>query len=292
MPPPCRRPSTPPPGRTTRPSCAMPPGAGQVSGVQPGQLPAGYESLPSKPDQPDPGGRHGHRKRDHGHPCAGDHHHLDQLHHRDNSNPGTYGSNTAPAPGTVRCRRRPGPVRLATARATSPSAPVSSVPSGPCSSPIGFMRWILPLLLLVGLCAAAVRTWPTWAASGPCRRVRRHRRDGGRRGPGPRGRCAVSGISAIRSASVRTAMTAVTVPVAAGSLCLVFAPYASASAVVGYRHSGRAGSHRVRRRCRSGGSSTPFTVALPPRPPARGTPPMTGTTSTATWCPREPTCRR
>jgi len=33
----------------------------------------------------------------------------------------------------------------------------------------------------------------------------------------------VSGISAIRSASVRTAITVVTVPVAAGSLGLIFA---------------------------------------------------------------------
>jgi hypothetical protein len=74
----------------------------------------------------------------------------------------------------------------------------------------------------------------------------------------------VSGISAIRSASVRTAMTVVTVPVAAGSLCLILAPCASASVVIGTAvlavPGGTASSPLP-----SGSSSTPFTVALPPR---------------------------
>jgi hypothetical protein len=74
----------------------------------------------------------------------------------------------------------------------------------------------------------------------------------------------VSGISAIRSASVRTAMTVVTVPVAAGSLCLILAPYASASAVIGTAVLALPGA-TASSPLPSGSSSTPFTVALPPR---------------------------
>jgi len=72
----------------------------------------------------------------------------------------------------------------------------------------------------------------------------------------------VSGISALRSASVRTAVTAVTVPVAAGSLCLIFAPYASASVGIGLATVAAPGATAASP-LRSGGSSTPFTVALP-----------------------------
>ncbi len=74
----------------------------------------------------------------------------------------------------------------------------------------------------------------------------------------------MSGISAIRSASVRTAITVVTVPVAAGSLGLIFVPCASASVDIGtavLAAPGATASSPVP----SGGSSTPFTVALPPR---------------------------
>jgi hypothetical protein len=59
-------------------------------------------------------------------------------------------------------------------------------------------------------------------------------------------------------------MTVVTVPVAAGSLGLIFAPYASASVVIGtavLAAPGATASSPVP----SGGSSTPFTVDLPPR---------------------------
>ncbi len=74
----------------------------------------------------------------------------------------------------------------------------------------------------------------------------------------------MSGISAIRSASVRTAMTVVTVPVAAGSLCLILAPGASASVVIGTAVLAVPGA-TASSPLPSGASSTPFTVALPPR---------------------------
>jgi hypothetical protein len=74
----------------------------------------------------------------------------------------------------------------------------------------------------------------------------------------------VSGLSVLRSASVRTAMTVVTVPVAAGSLCLVFAPCASASVVIGTAVLAAPGA-TASSPLPSGASSTPFTVALPPR---------------------------
>jgi hypothetical protein len=59
-------------------------------------------------------------------------------------------------------------------------------------------------------------------------------------------------------------MTVVTVPVAAGSLCLIFAPYASASAVIGTAVLAVPGA-TASSPLPSGGSSTPFTMALPPR---------------------------
>jgi hypothetical protein len=72
----------------------------------------------------------------------------------------------------------------------------------------------------------------------------------------------VSGISAIRSASVRTAVTAVTVPVAAGSLGLVFASYAFASTGVGVATLALPGATAASP-LPSGSSATAFTVALP-----------------------------
>ena len=129
---------------------------------------------------------------------------------------------------------------------------------------IGLLRWVLPFLLFVGLGAALGRALDEPAAASEAGRWPRGHRGpglgpGGRRGPMRRDPHARP-PSAPRC---RHRAAAVAVPVAAGSLLPHRPPSAAASAV------GRDGHHRPhpgprpRGVLRSGGSSTPFTVALP-----------------------------
>jgi len=127
-------------------------GAGQVSGLAPGQLPAGYEALPSKlVDQtlataaliakaPGTG--------------APDTSTTSTTSTTAPSSSGTYGSGPGSDNGALPASAGPGSGRRIRKihESIGPSA-LSAIRS--LFFPIGFMRWILPLLLFVGLCAAA-----------------------------------------------------------------------------------------------------------------------------------------
>jgi hypothetical protein len=131
-------------------------GPGQVSGVQPGQLPAGYESLPSSLISQTLAAATAIAKGTTVTPPSSDTSTTSTSSTTgDNSNPGSYGSSygsgsensSLPASSGVGAARH-----RKSRQSIGPSA-LSAIRS--LFFPIGFMRWILPLLLLVGLCAAA-----------------------------------------------------------------------------------------------------------------------------------------
>jgi hypothetical protein len=130
-------------------------GAGQVQGVQPGQLPAGYEPLPASLTSQTLAAATAIAKGVAVTPASSDTTTTTSTSSTtgDNSIPGSYGSGSGSQNSSLPASSGTGAGRHRKSHQSIGPSALSAIRS--LFFPIGFMRWILPLLLLVGLCAAA-----------------------------------------------------------------------------------------------------------------------------------------